>query len=101
MGMILANARREKHISQELVAELTDVSVETIRNIEHGNTFPRMETVFALWDIYGLPKEDIWKHFYRSNYVDKQMKKLGIEKKHEEAPELTLVLTSLNYDERG
>ena len=91
MGIILANARREKHISQELAAELTDVSVETIRNIEHGSTFPRMETVFALWDIYGLPRDDIWKHFYRSKYVDEELKRRGVDKTHEEVTELATV----------
>jgi len=75
MGTVLANAMRENHISQELAAELADVSVETIRNIEHGNTFPRMETVFALWDVYELPKDDIWEFFSRSNYVDEQLRK--------------------------
>lgn len=75
MGIVLANARRENHISQEFAAELADVSVETIRNIEHGNTFPRMETVFALWDIYELPRDDIWEYFNRSNYVDEQLQK--------------------------
>ena len=79
MGLILAAARKEKHISQELAAEWADVSVETIRNIEHGCTFPRMETVFALWDIYGLPRDDIWNYFSRSKFVDEEMKKLGLE----------------------
>ena len=75
MGIILKNARREKHISQELAAELANVTTETIRNIEHGNTFPRLETVFALWDIYELPKEDIWQFYTRSGYADEQLKK--------------------------
>ncbi len=88
MGILLATARKEKHISQERAAEWADVSVETIRNIEHGCTFPRMETVFALWDIYGLPRDDIWNYFSRSNFVDKEMKRLGIED-HQDAVELT------------
>ncbi len=85
MGLILAAARKEKHISQELAAEWADVSVETIRNIEHGSTFPRMETVFALWDIYGLPRDDIWNYFSRSHFVDEEMKKHGIEARNEDA----------------
>ncbi len=88
MGILLATARKEKHISQERAAEWADVSVETIRNIEHGCTFPRMETVFALWDIYGLPRDDIWNYFSRSHYVDEQMKKYGIED-YQDAAELT------------
>lgn len=88
MGILLATARKEKHISQERAAEWADVSVETIRNIEHGCTFPRMETVFALWDIYGLPRDDIWNYFYRSNFVDEEMKKHGIED-YQNATELT------------
>ena len=91
MGRILAAARKENRISQERAAEWADVSVETIRNIEHGATFPRMETVFALWDIYGLPRNDIWKYFSRSNFVNEEMKKHGIIKDHEEDPELTAV----------
>ena len=88
MGKILAAARKEKHISQERAAEWVDVSVTTIRNIEHGDTFPRMETVLALWDIYGLPKEDIWDHYFRSRYVDEEMKRFGIEERND-AAELT------------
>ena len=88
IGELLATARREKHISQERAAEWADVSVETIRKIEHGLTFPRMETVFALWDIYGLPKGDIWNHYFRSRYVDEEMKKYGIEER-DDAAELT------------
>ncbi len=91
MGRILAAARKENHISQELAAELADVSVDTIRNIEHGNTFPRMETVFALWDIYGLPRDDIWDYFHRSNFVDEQLKKLGIEDVRTKDAELAIV----------
>lgn len=90
MGKILANARKQKQISQEFAAELVDVSVETIRNIEHGNTFPRMETIFALWDIYGLPRDDVWDYFSRSNYVDEQLKKHGIEKDHTNTAEFAL-----------
>ncbi len=89
MGIILAAARKEKHISQERAAEWADVSVETIRNIEHGSTFPRMETVFALWDIYGLPRDDIWNYFSRSNYVDEEMKRLGIEERKEDTNLIT------------
>ncbi len=90
MGRILAAARKENCISQERAAEWADVSVETIRNIEHGNTFPRMETIFALWDIYGLPRDDIWKYYNRSNFVNEGMKKHGIEE-HEVDAELTAV----------
>ncbi len=90
MGKLLAIARKEKHISQELAAEWADVSIATIRNIEHGDTFPRMETIFALWDIYGLPRDDIWDYFSRSNFVNEEMKKHGIGE-HEKDSELTAV----------
>ncbi len=90
MGIFLTNARKKKHLSQELVAELVDVSVHTIRNIEHGDTFPRMETVLALWDIYDLPRDDIWKYFSRSKYVDEQLKKLNANKERDKYAELTL-----------
>ena len=90
MGIFLTNARKKKHLSQELVAELADVSVHTIRNIEHGDTFPRMETVLALWDIYDLPRDDIWEYYSRSKYVDEQLKKLDTDKEREKDSELIL-----------
>ncbi len=85
MGKILTAARKEKHISQERAAEWADVSVETIRNIEHSSTFPRLKTVFALWDIYGLPRDDIWNHSSRSNFVDEEMKKHEIDERKKDA----------------
>ncbi len=78
IGIVLVRARTARKISQENVAELTKVSVDTIRNIEHGYTIPHMETIFALWDIYELPKLDIWKYYFRDKSVNKLLKELGI-----------------------
>ena len=77
LGPVLAKARKGKRISQELVAEITEVSVWTIRNIEHGNTHGHMNTIFVLWDIYGLPRIDIWDYYIRDPGISKKLRLTG------------------------
>ncbi len=70
MGAFLKKSRRNVKITQESAAEMAKVSVETIRNIEHGQTIPNMATIFALWDAYGLPIENIWEFYTRDPSID-------------------------------
>lgn len=79
MGAMLCSQRVHKGITQEKAAEIVGVSVETVRNIEHGYTIPNMATVFALWDIYCLPKENIWAFYFRSDSVKQYLSKFGID----------------------
>ena len=60
LGTALRNARQQKNITQEKAAELAEVCVETIRNIESNKTTPKIYTVLLLWDIYGIPKAKLW-----------------------------------------
>ena len=60
LGTALYYARLEANITQEKAAELVDVCVETIRNIEYSKTKPNLKTVLKLWIVYELPKETLW-----------------------------------------
>ena len=73
LGETLRTARRQNHLTQEEAAEIANVSVETIRNIEHGETVPLIHTVLVLWDIYSLPREKLWEYYSRSASTEKRL----------------------------
>ena len=78
LGLTLHDARRQKNMTQEEAAEIIDVSVETIRNIEHGDTSPNISTVFALFDIYGLHGHEIWLYYTRDCSVDGRLREMKV-----------------------
>lgn len=51
---IVRNRRRELGISQEDLAEMSEVSLATIKNIERGEGNPTFKTVMKVMDILGL-----------------------------------------------
>ena len=77
-GLTLHDARRKKNMTKEEVAEIIDVSVETIRNIEHGDTSPNIATVLALCDIYGLYEYEIWRYYKRDRAVDERFREMKV-----------------------
>jgi len=87
-GSILFQARISKKITQEGAAEIVGVAVETIRNIEHGYTTSHLETLMALWDVYGLPKNEIWKYYTRDERANNILLRLGIETAYKELQEV-------------
>lgn len=85
LGTALHQGRLNKKLTQEEAAEIVDVSVETIRNIEHGYTIAQMPTVYTLWDVYDLPKDEVWEHYYRDPATDSRLQE--IEKNKADQPE--------------
>lgn len=51
---IIRNRRRELGISQEDLAEMSEVSLATIKNIERGEGNPTFKTVMKVMEILGL-----------------------------------------------
>lgn len=51
---IVRNRRRELGISQEDLAEMSEVSLATIKNIERGEGNPTFKTVMKVMEILGL-----------------------------------------------
>lgn len=66
-GTNVRNLRKEKHYTQEKLAELVDVSMETIGKIERGSsapTFATAERIAAALDVpvtvlFGANREDV------------------------------------------
>lgn len=47
-GQLIHNKRLSLKLTEEQLAENTDISDRHLRNIEKGNTIPRMDTVIKL-----------------------------------------------------
>ena len=82
MCKILIEGRRAKGYTQEDAAEIAEVSVETIRNMEHGIKKTRFETIVILCDAYELPPDSLMKFYIREQTTDEIIKR--IDKKHEQ-----------------
>ena len=54
MGEKIKTARKEKRLTQKGVAELLEVSVDTIKKYERGDRTPRPETLKQLEEILGV-----------------------------------------------
>ena len=66
-GQFLALARNRKKLSQEQLAELAGVSVNTIGNLESGkNVRPRVRTLMAIAEQLDIP----WQTLYRGGGSD-------------------------------
>ena len=80
IGYRLRQARKSWKITQEQAAEIIDVSVETIRNIEHGYTKTSTATICALLDLYELPTDILRKYYVRETGMNERIKTLKIKR---------------------
>jgi len=53
-GRYIAKCRHARNITQEQLAEMLHLPVNSIKNIERGNSYPSLEHVFALMQILHL-----------------------------------------------
>jgi putative transcriptional regulator len=54
LGNRIKDRRSELGITQEDLAELSDTSAKTVREIEHGNANPRLNTLLNILAVLGL-----------------------------------------------
>ena len=83
IGSKIKNARLEKKLTQEQVAELLGVSRQTISNWENAKSYPDIISVIALSDLYSISLDDLLKgdremmeHLEECTNVVKSMQKL-------------------------
>lgn len=57
IGQRIRNTRIEQEVSQELLAEMVDVSRQTVSKWENGAAYPSGENLTALSRVFGLPVE--------------------------------------------
>lgn len=63
----IKDLRKKKKLRQEDLAELLDVSRQTIIAIENGKYNPSLELAFAIAEVFKLKIEDIFKYEGRKN----------------------------------
>ena len=78
LGSCLRQWRLSWKITQEQAAESVNVSVETIRNIEHGNTTPSVDTLCALLDLYEIPMKILEQHYIRDPAMNERIESLKV-----------------------
>lgn len=59
IGRKLKQARLKKELTQENVANILNVSRTTISNWEIGRSYPDLESVVALSDLYNISLDEI------------------------------------------
>lgn len=87
---MLRCGRTAKGYTMEDAAEIAEVSVETIRNMEHRRNNIRLETLMILWDAYGLKRDGIMNYYIRTPTTDKIIKQ--IDKKYAQKRELKEII---------
>ena len=58
-GLKIAKARDKLGLSQYSFADKIGISRNSLREIENGNTLPRMQTIAAICQITGLKSDDL------------------------------------------
>ena len=87
---MLIYGRKAKGCTVEDAAEIAEVSVETIRNMEHKRNNIRIETLMILWDAYGLKCDGIMNYYVRTPTTDEIIKQ--IDKKYAQKRELKEII---------
>lgn len=59
VGKIIAQRRREKELTQEVVAELLDVTIEAISRMERGTIMPSLKRLEQFADIFECQITDL------------------------------------------
>ena len=87
---VLICGRKSKGYTLEDAAEIAEVSVETIRNMEHKRNNIRVGTLMILWDAYGLKRDGIMNYYVRKPTTDEIIKQ--VDKKYARKRELKGVI---------
>ena len=61
IGLKLKNARNASHLTQEEVAEKLQISRQTLSNWENGKTYPDINSILKLSDLYGISLDHLLK----------------------------------------
>ena len=69
-GMRIKNYRNLKHLSQEKLAELTDVSQEHISKIESGQKVPSLELLISIANALDVSSDDLLSDNLKARYSE-------------------------------
>lgn len=79
LGIFLRIIREERGLTQSVVAELIGLSEKAIRNIENGESEPKLNTVLKMCDVYQIPGSEIMYFYSRSKEMEYLMKLFRID----------------------
>lgn len=68
----IVEARRNKGLTQEEVADRANVTVRTIQRIESGETIPRNFTLKAIAQVLGIPFEELLTKENHSSHISRE-----------------------------
>ena len=84
LGKFLRIIREERRLTQSVVAELIGISVKAIRNIENGESEPKLNTILKMCDIYRISGNEIMYFYSRSEEMEYLMELFQIDTTTEE-----------------
>jgi len=80
IGAHLAKIRKERGLTQSELAELIDVTIETISRLERGVFIPSLKTLENISNVLNIPLKDIFDFEYpqkpRVSAIEKESSKL-------------------------
>ena len=76
LGTFLKKKRKEKHLTQQNVADIINITERALSNIENGKSEPELDTVLKLCDLYGISGNEIDIFYQRSSDMDYAMELL-------------------------
>lgn len=80
LGSHIARIRKERGLTQADLAELIEVTVETISRLERGVSIPSLKTVENISNALNIPLKDIFDFEYtqksRDSATEKEIRKL-------------------------
>ncbi|MEW6002739.1 MAG: helix-turn-helix transcriptional regulator [Nitrospirota bacterium] len=80
IGAQLAKIRKERGLTQSGLAELIDVTIETVSRLERGVSIPSLKTLGKISNVLNVPLKDIFDLEYpqkfRASAIEKESTKL-------------------------
>lgn len=76
VGMMIAKYRKQAGLSQAKVAELLDLSIDSISRIERGNIVPNVPRLFEFAELFDCEPSDFLKRSHRLQDQSRQFDEL-------------------------
>lgn len=61
-GKRIKELRKEKHLTQERLSELIGIETRNLIKIEKGETFPRVQTLEKILEIFNITAQELFKY---------------------------------------
>lgn len=61
---LIKQKRKEKKLTQEKLASMCEVHIQSIKHYENFTNFPNVKTLIKIIDILELKPEDVYKNYF-------------------------------------